>query len=343
MVIHTMHEMIFSDSLFTSQVNVSCLFSSQEVQGLTGHAPEEEHVHLCEPSRELQCSKTSAEDFSVLMSVYYKESPTFFRASLKSLYEQTLPLSELIVVCDGPLTKELDEVLSDYQKLFKERMKVVRLEKNGGLGNALNIGMEHCSYGLVARMDSDDIAFPERFEKQIGFMSEHPEVDVLSSTLAEFNKDCSEVYSLRVLPEEHEALKRFAKWRSPANHPSVVFRKEKVIEAGGYQHFYLFEDYYLWVRMLMKGAHFHSLSEPLLYFRMNKEAFTRRKGKPYIQSEYKLQKAFLNMGFITRLQYIRNVIFRTLPRLLPTKWLMQFYHRFLRNSKSLQEKQSLPI
>lgn len=78
MVIHTMHEMIFSDSLFTSQVNVSCLFSSQEVQGLTGHAPEEEHVHLCEPSRELQCSKTSAEDFSVLMSVYYKESPTFF-------------------------------------------------------------------------------------------------------------------------------------------------------------------------------------------------------------------------------------------------------------------------
>lgn len=275
--------------------------------------------------------------FSVLMSVYYKEQPSYFEKSLQSLLDQTLMPNEIVIVCDGPLTKELEEVLAHYTSQFSHLLKVVRLEKNGGLGNALNVGMKHCTYDLVARMDSDDIAFPQRFEKQISFLTQHPEVDVLSCTLAEFDQDHREVYCMRVLPEEHQALKRFAQWRSPANHPGVVFRKHKVIEAGGYQHFYLFEDYYLWVRMMMKGAQFHSLPEPLLYFRMNRQAFSRRKGKSYLRSERKLQKTFLKMGFINGFQYVRNLLFRTLPRLLPTRWLMRFYYCFLRSPRALKE------
>lgn len=278
----------------------------------------------------MSIEKTSLPKFSVLLSVYAKESPLYFKESLQSIFRQTLLPSEFIVICDGPLTEELDEVICQAQRQYSELIKVFRLRENGGLGNALNKGLTLCENEIVVRMDSDDIAFPERCERQLRFMATHPEVDVLSCTLAEFNNSIKNVQCLRRLPEEHRELSRFARLRCPANHPSVVFRKSKVLNAGGYQHFYLFEDYYLWARMLMNGAVFHSLPEPLLYFRMNDAAFARRRGKLYNQSEWKLQREFLRMKFTTPFQFIRNIILRMLPRYLPTPFLSLFYHYVLR-------------
>lgn len=268
--------------------------------------------------------------FSVLLSTYYKEQPDFFAAALDSVFAQTLPAPEVVLVCDGPLSPELDALIADYQAQHPQELKVVQLEKNGGLGNALNEGMKHCSHDIIVRMDTDDIAFPTRFERQIGFLSEHPEVDLLSSSIDEFVESPSEVVSRRTLPEWHNELARFARYRCPVNHPAVVFRKATILQAGGYQHFPLFEDYYLWARVILQGGQLHSLPEPLLYFRMNHATLGRRKGWHYIMSDIRLQGKFCEIGFINKWEYIRNLLLRIPPRLVPAPWLYCFYKKFLR-------------
>ena len=114
--------------------------------------------------------------FSVLLSVYKKEHPTYLKQSLDSLFAQTLPPDEIVLVKDGPLTPELEAVVTEYQSRYP-MLKVVPLPQNQGLGKALNEGLKHCSYELVARMDTDDIAKPERFERQMQVFREHPETD----------------------------------------------------------------------------------------------------------------------------------------------------------------------
>ncbi len=270
--------------------------------------------------------------FSVLMSVYHKEEPTFFRESLASVFHQTVMPHEVVLVCDGPLTQALDAVVEEFQVLYPKELKVVRLPQNGGLGKALNEGMRHCRHEIIARMDADDIAYPYRFERQINFMYLHPEIDVLNCTIDEFTEDPLKIVSRRSLPEHHEMLVHYAKRRCPVNHPSVVFRRKAIQEAGGYQHLYLFEDYYLWARMIVKGARFHSLPESLLSFRMDAQAFRRRKGWKYICSEFRLQKKFVEIGFINKGEYVRNLLLRIPPRLLPKGLLCHFYRCFLRTS-----------
>lgn len=268
--------------------------------------------------------------FSVLLSTYYKERPEYFKAALDSIFTQTLPAPEVVLVCDGALTPELDSLITHYQREYPEILQVVRLEKNGGLGNALNEGLKHCSYDIVARMDTDDIAFPNRFERQITFLLAHPDIDVLSSSIDEFIHTPKEVISRRTLPEMHEDIVRFARYRCPVNHPAVVFRKSTIMRAGGYQHFPLFEDYYLWARVIMQGGQLHSLPEALLYFRMNHATLGRRRGWHYIHSDILLQKEFRKIGFISTGGYIRNLLFRIPPRLLPGPWLYSVYKQFLR-------------
>lgn len=112
--------------------------------------------------------------YSVLMSVYSKENPTWLRLAIESMQTQTLPTSDFVLVCDGPLTPELDGVIAEKQRQMGETLTVVRLEKNVGLGNALNEGIKHCRNELVARMDSDDIAYPDRCEKQVAIFNKYP-------------------------------------------------------------------------------------------------------------------------------------------------------------------------
>lgn len=270
------------------------------------------------------------EPFSVLMSVYKGEQPSFFAQSLESVYTQTLIPDEIILVCDGELNPDLEAVIERYIGRRETTLELVRLPQNGGLGKALNEGLKHCHHSLVARMDTDDIALPHRFERQIAYMTEHVDVDVLSTSIDEFCDNPQEILSTRSLPSEHAEISAFARRRSPVNHPAVVFRKETILKAGGYQHLPLFEDYFLWARVLMSGGIFHSLPESLLYFRMNHQTYTRRRGCQYIKSECELQKNFLSMGFISRREYVRNLVLRVPPRMLPAPMLRHFYKSFLR-------------
>ena len=219
--------------------------------------------------------------YSVLMSVYSKENPAWLKLAIESMQTQTLPTSDFVLVCDGPLTPELDGVIAEKRRQMGETLTVVRLEKNMGLGNALNEGIRHCRNDLVARMDSDDIAYPDRCEKQVAIFNKYPIVSICSGTVMEFSKNPETINCKRVLPEKNKEIIEFAKKRNPFNHPCVMYKKSAVEAVGSYQHFYLLEDYYLWIRMLMAGYEGYNIQEPLLYMRAGTSMYKRRAGRRY--------------------------------------------------------------
>lgn len=271
--------------------------------------------------------------FSVLMSVYAKEqAPALDKALESVLINQTLPPAELVLVEDGPLTEALDAVIEKYRNRFPA-LVCVKLAQNGGLGRALNEGLKHCSHEWIARMDSDDISMPQRFEAQWTYIRTHPEVDVVGAWITEFDGSIENVMSIKKVPETHDAIRAYAKKRSPVNHPVVVLRREAVLRAGSYQHCPWFEDYYLWARMLMAGAVFHNLPESLLWFRASPDMFRRRGGWLYVRRELHLQKLLRDIRFITQTQLIQNIALRTVFRLMPNRLRMLFYQKFLRSAK----------
>lgn len=267
--------------------------------------------------------------FSVLLSVYRKEQASYLQQSLDSIFSQTLLPDEVILVKDGPLTDELERVVEEFV-LEYPALKVVPLAENQGLGKALNEGLKHCSYELVARMDTDDVAKPTRFEKQMAVFQIHPEFDVVGAWIDEFEGDVENVISIRKLPERHEKILSFAKKRCPINHPVVMFKKSAVVTAGGYQHFPLFEDYYLWVRMLMNGSKFYNIPESLLYFRFSPDMFRRRGGWKYAKDEFRFQCKLFELGFIRHVEFCRNVGIRFVARIIPNCLRSLLYKKVLR-------------
>lgn len=267
--------------------------------------------------------------FSVLLSIYNREHPAYLRQCLDSLFMQSLLPAEIVLVKDGPLTIELDSIISEYEALHPI-FKVVCLEKNQGLGKALNEGLKYCSFELVARMDTDDIAKVKRFEKQIEVFQNNPQIDICSAWIDEFEGDVNHIVATRKLPENHDEIALYAQSRCPINHPVVMFRKSKVISAGGYQHFPLFEDYYLWMRMLKSGAMFYNIQESLLYFRTSSNMYKRRGGWKYAIDELHFQNVLFNMRMISCGRFLLNVMMRFPVRIAPNKIRSWIYMKALR-------------
>lgn len=267
--------------------------------------------------------------FSVLLSLYYKESPIFLRESLESVFDSTLQPDEVVLVEDGPLTSALYEVVEEFSLQHAEIRRIV-LKENGGLGKALNVGLTHCSYELVARMDTDDICKPERFAKQVTFMENHPEIDVVGAWIDEFQDIISNVTSTRKLPQTPQEIQSFGKKRNPMNHPVTMFRKSAVEAAGGYLPFPLFEDYYLWVRMMLNGSKMYNIPESLLYFRSSPEMFKRRGGWKYAYVEILFYRQLHKLGYIGIITMMENVCIRMLTRLVPNSMRGWIYKKLLR-------------
>lgn len=258
--------------------------------------------------------------YSVLMSVYHKEKPEYLRQSIESIQAQTFPTDDFVLVCDGPLNSGLDSIISMKQQEMGDTLNVVRLEKNGGLGNALNEGIKHCKNELVARMDSDDIAYPDRCEKQIAVFNTHSEVSVCSGVVEEFNTTPEIVDAKRVPPETNAEIIEFAKKRNPFNHPCVMYKKSAVEAVGSYQDFYLLEDYYLWLRMLMAGYKGYNIQKPLLHMRAGSDMYLRRAGWKYAKTQKRLFRFMKDRGFIGNGQYIGSCVVRSGSALAPN-WL----------------------
>lgn len=270
-------------------------------------------------------------NFSVLMSLYNKENPIFLDKALDSIFKQILLANEVILVEDGPLTPELYAVVERY-KLEHSELKVVSLAENGGLGKALNEGLKYCSNNIVARMDTDDIAKPQRFERQFRFLSEHPEISLVGSWVDEFENDTDQVLSVRKVPESPEEICEYCKGRCPVNHPTVMYRKLDVLNAGGYLTEYFPEDYFLWIRMLMNGAKFYNIQESLLYFRYSTETIKKRGGWDYAWGEVHIQFKILKLGFISFPLFVKNSLIRFLTRILPLFMRKWIYNKLLRSN-----------
>lgn len=269
-------------------------------------------------------------NFSVLLSVYEKENPLFFEEALNSIINQTLQPTEIVVVKDGPISLLLDKVIKKYIDMYPSMFKVISLEKNVGLGEALKVGVNNCSNEIIARMDTDDISLPNRFEKQIPLIVNNKSISILGSWIAEFNENPSEVHSIRKVPLTYEEIKNSAKYRNPLNHMSVVFRKSVILEVGNYKSFIGNEDYYLWVRTLLKGFKIVNTEDVLLKVRTGDSMYSRRGGINYFITEIKLQKVFLKLGFTNIFDLFRNLLIRGSVRLLPNKIRAVIYRKVLR-------------
>ena len=267
--------------------------------------------------------------FSVLMSLYAKEKPEYLRQSLNSVFNQTLPPDEVVLVLDGPIPNELQNVISDFTSKYIN-LKIIPLQNNVGLGKALNEGLKYCSYDLVARMDTDDIAKSNRFEKQISTFENNPAIQIVSCWIDEFIETPENIVSVRKLPELPFEIYEYGKKRCPVNHPSVMFKKKAVELAGGYRHFPLMEDYYLWVRLLLNGEKFYNIQESLLFFRTSDDTYKRRGGFKHGIDEIRFQYHIHKLGYTSSRQFLKNITIRFSTRIVPNSLREFIYKKLLR-------------
>ena len=257
-----------------------------------------------------------SENYSVLMSVYKKENPNFLRVSMNSMWEQTVPTNDFVLMCDGPLTPGLDKVIAEMEKAHPGTLRVIRFKENRGLGYALQTGVKECKNELIARMDSDDISCPDRCEQELAVFAENPDISICGSLIEEFSEADPETFmplsfiSKRVVPETYEEICEFAKSRNPFNHPSVMYKKADVLAAGNYQDIRYIQDYYLWVHMLIAGFKGSNIQEPLVWMRADSNLYKRRSGKLYREIQFNLFKYMKEQGFITKKQYIKSCALR---------------------------------
>lgn len=255
--------------------------------------------------------------FSVITSVYKNDKPEFVSVALDSMMvHQSIKPDDIVLVQDGPVPDELSAVLTEYETKYPEVMHVIRLEKNGGLGNALKLGVENAKYDLCARMDSDDICLPDRFEKQLAYLEAHPECDIVGGQMTEFIDTSGNIVGRREVPLTNEEIYEFMKSRCALNHVTVLFRKEAVLKVGNYQDWFWNEDYYLWVRMMMNHCVFANIPDVAVNVRSGADQYARRGGKKYFDSEIGIKKLMLKNCMITRKEYIVNYVERFIIQLL---------------------------
>ncbi len=267
--------------------------------------------------------------YSVLMSVYYKETPAFLQESIESMLRQTVFPDDFVIVCDGPLPEELWNVLQEFQKARPGLFQIVPLKTCQGLGNALNQGLSYCKNERIARMDSDDISMPERCEKQLLAM-DREQADILSGSVYEFEGSLQNIRARRTLPQTAEEIRTYAQRRNPFNHPCVMYRKSAVQAAGGYRHCPFFEDYDLWARMLLLGKKGYNLAEPILYMRAGESMYARRGGISYGCLALKFRWKLKKMGISSTADFFVAGLGQFLVCLLPNKLRKIFYKKVLR-------------
>ena len=266
--------------------------------------------------------------FSIITSVYKNDKPEYVREALDSmLVEQTTKPSEIVLVRDGQVLEELENLLNEYESRYPNIFNIIRLEQNGGLGNALKLGVESAKYDIAARMDSDDICLPNRFELQLKYLMEHPETDIVGGQMTEFIGSSDNIVGTRVVPCTKTEIYEYMKNRCALNHVTVMFRKDAVLKAGNYQDWFWNEDYYLWIRMMIKNCQFANLPETLVNVRSGADQYARRGGRKYYESEKGIKKLQLENKMISKLEYFYFVAQRYIIQILMPNWLRGWVFR----------------
>lgn len=272
--------------------------------------------------------------FSVLLSLYRGNNPQHLKEALDSVIAQTLLPGEVVLVEDGPLGQQLDHVVAAFIEASPVSVKHVKLPGNTGLANGLNEGLRHASFELVARMDTDDICAPDRFEKQVNYFREHPECAVLGGQVREFFREPGDIERYRKMPLTHEEILRYALRRCPFNHPSVMYKRTAVAEAGYYEYSQNnIDDYLLWAKILIRGRQVANLDDVVLWYRLGDNFLMRRRGVRYMIGEYTMLVKLRKIGFLSRAQFLRNLVLRAPFRLMPGFVIDFVYTKMLRHRR----------
>lgn len=268
--------------------------------------------------------------FSVLMSVYKNDKAEYVKQAIGSILNQTLKPNEIIIIVDGPISDNIKKIIEEYKGKYSI-FNVTYLEKNGGLGNALNIGLEKCSFDIIARMDSDDISVENRFEKQIEEFKKDNNLSIVGGYISEFIDNPNESVGIREVPLNQQEISNYIKNRNPFNHMTVMFKKQSVLEAGNYKDFFYYEDYYLWVRMFLKDMKMKNIDSILVNARVGKDMYQRRGGMKFYKSGVKFQKFLLKNKLITIPRYLYNILVRFIVQvIMPNKLRGFIYQKFAR-------------
>lgn len=271
-------------------------------------------------------------DYSVLMSVYANDNPAYLDQAIESMAGQDLPFGDFVLVCDGPVSREIDQVIAVWRERLDTRMTVVRLEENGGLGNALNAGLSRCKCDYVARMDSDDLSRPRRCSLLLSKLVED-DLDLVGGSIEEFTSNPGDLGSIRTVPCCYEAILQRVKTRNPFNHVSVMFKRAAVENVGGYQHYAWMEDYWLWARMLASGCRCANIEDVLVDVRTGNGMYKRRSNTAYLKSQLSFFEDLRRLGLINRFEQLSSSLIRTLITMMPVGMVESVYNRVLREKK----------
>lgn len=269
-------------------------------------------------------------EFSVLMSVYKSDKAEYLLRALESVsFEQTLKPNQIVLVIDGPVDDEIHKVILNFRTKLDDNItfNVIAKEKNEGLAAALNTGISACTNELIARMDSDDISLPERFELQLCYMEKHPQTAVLGGNILEFETDENVIADKREVPSEHKDILEMLKTRNPINHMSVMFNKNVISEIGGYcENFGKLEDYKLWVDVAAKNYDIHNLPNNLVKARIGDGFLERRSNKREIEDWDRLQQYLLSLGMINKAKARKNRMYIRIFTYMP-KWIKKIVYK----------------
>lgn len=268
--------------------------------------------------------------FSVIMSIYKNDNPEYLQVALDSIIHQTQVPDEIVLIADGPVPQSLIDVVEKTKARFAD-LHAYYQDKNRGLGGALRIAVEKAQYDYLARMDSDDISLPDRFEKQMRCFEEDHELAVVGGMITEFVDSPEHVVSKRILPLDDRGIKRFMQSRCGVNHVTVVMKKSELLRAGNYQQDFKQEDYFLWARMIEAGCKFRNIPDIVVNVRSGRDQFARRGGMGYYKDVLALNRWMWQHGLISLPKMIYNDMVRgTVQFLLPNSVRTWVYQRFLR-------------
>lgn len=264
---------------------------------------------------------------SVLMSVYKSEKGEYLDRSLQSVWDdQTRKPEQIVLIEDGAIPEELELIIDGFQSRVNAsgvaKMVVVKLPVNGGLTKALNAGIKHVTGDLIARMDSDDISAPQRFELQEKFLRENSEIDILGGSMQEFD-DEHECLNVRHYPLAHEDACKYIVKACPLAHPAVMMRRRIFDEGLHYDERYrMSQDIKLWYDAILAGYRMANLQEIVLFFRQQGDVF-RRRSRVKAWNEFKIyMNGIYRMHGLFTLAYrypIARYVFRNLPPSLVKK------------------------
>lgn len=270
--------------------------------------------------------------YSFLVTVYRKEKPDWLRQSLESVFAQTLPSNDVVLICDGPLTEQLDAVIAEFQSKYPDVFRVVRLPKNMGAGPARNRGLQECKNEYIAIQDSDDISLPDRCRLQMKRLEECPELAVLGGQMSEFLYDLDHVVAVKQVPTDYQQLYRYAKRRDPFNNNTVMIKKDAALALGGFPPLNRCEDYMLYALLLHNGYKGANLEEVVSAYRLTDDTYCRRGSMENVKGFIKVRWEIHKMGFSSLLDFGIPSAVQVLYSIMPLAVKKYLYQKVIRKA-----------